>query len=1144
MRLKKIIIIIVISLTIFGFLNATPYQKGERPLIDLTCLDESAYHTGYIRIKLNPEFAVQSSHSAIAEDNDDIVRLGIAAIDELNKNYGVREIRWLYNTELLDEKYEARRRAWGFHLWYELYFSEEVSIPEVVSAYEQLPEIIVAEPEYKKELLGTDLRRIETNNSSRWTPNDPQFTSQWNLNNTGQSGGTPGSDLSMVNGWNIEKGHSEVIVAVLDEGIDYDHVDLVSNMWPYIGYNYHSNSMTVTPGDHGTFVAGIIAAATNNSTGIAGIAGGSGSSDGVRLMSAQIVSDNNFNNIHLAMMGAADLGAAIAQNSWTYTPAGVYEQIVLDAIDYFNANGGGDVMDGGVVIFAAGNSNSSGDWYPACYSGSYAVAATNNQDQKAYYSNFASWVDISAPGGETDFISSRGIRSTVMNNGYEYAQGTSVACPHASAVAALVISLAYRYDVILENDTVLDILSDSADDHYAVNPDYVGLLGSGRLNAYEALLLTQTHLGNVMNPALFTATTAGLTEISLEWEQNSNNDNVMILWSEDDLLGSPVSGTSYAVGEELPGGGTVLYAGSASSFNHTGLQENTIYYYKAFSYTAGYDYSLGRRAVGRTDYTSLVLPFGEYFNESFDIPDLWQIIDHNGMGQAWEFGFIPYCGLIGTTSNYAYINSNDYGAGNAQNTDLITPRIDLTDCLEPVVSFTHYFRRGSGNATGTLSYSIDDGLNWVIMENWSETTANPAYCYFTVPQIAGYSEVRFRWNYTAEHDRNWCIDDVIVADATSAGTIEGTVTLMGDYGNVTDVEISASGFTTNPDNNGNYSLQLIPGLYAARASLEYYETLTLEEVLVEPNSTTSGVDFELQFISPPAPEYLNATPQNNYESIYLVWYLSPDLSETREAGFHLTPDSRRLDILRNFEFLGFNVYRNEQMINDELLTQTNFTDNDIVPGSTYNYYVTALYDIAESDPSESVMIIVPPKVSTPVFSPEAGSYEEQILVTISSDTDETNIYYTLNGSDPTQSSHLYSEPILLNQDTTLKARGYKTDWLPSDIAIGDYEIVSSIEDPLEPLVTKLHNAIPNPFNPDTTIKFSLAEESRVNLVIYNITGQKVQNLIADDLFLPGYHQIYWNGKDATGENCSSGVYFYLLQTDNGYRQIKKMTLLK
>lgn len=1144
MILRRMITILTVTIALCGLLNAIPLQRGELPPIDLAALEESAYYNGHIRIKINPEYSSKLNLQPAVVDGVSIIRFGIAAIDELNSIYAVRDIRWLYDSELLDEKNAARHCEWGFHLWYELHFSTDFAIPEVVSAYEKLPEISIAEPEYKKKLLNYEVKRNAADDTPRWTPNDPQFTSQWNLNNTGQVGGTPGADISMVNAWNIEKGHSDVIVAVLDQGIDYDHADLAPNMWPYTGYNYHSNSMTVTPGDHGTFVAGIIAAATNNSTGIAGIAGGSGSSDGIRLMSAQIVSENSFNNIHLAMIGAADIGAAISQNSWTYTPAGVYEQIVLDAIDYFNTNGGGDVMDGGIVIFAAGNSDSSGDWYPAFYSGTYAVAATTNQDQKAYYSNYGSWIDISAPGGETDIISARGILSTVMNNGYEYAQGTSVACPHVSGVAALVISLAYRYDVILDNDTVLDILSDSADDHYSVNPNYLGLLGSGRLNANEALLLTQTYLGDVMNPSLFTATTAGLTEIELDWEQNSNNDNVMIIWSENDVLGSPDTGSSYDVGEEIPGGGTVLYIGSTNSFSHTGLQENTKYYYKAFSYTAAYEYSSGRRAVGRTDYSSLNLPFGEYFNESFDIPDLWQSIDYNGMGQTWEFGSMTYSGLIGTTGNYAYINSNYYGTGNAQNADLITPRIDLTSCVEPVISFTHYFRRGSGTATGTLSYSIDNGLNWVTLESWSETTDNPAYCYLSVPQIASHSDVRLKWNYTAENDRNWCIDDVIIADATSAGSIEGIVTLAGEYGEVSEVEVSASGFSVNPDNEGYYSLPLIPGVYAVRASLEYYQTLIIEEVLVEPNTTTGGVDFELQFVSPPIPQYLNATPQNNYESIYLVWYLSPDFYASRLPLIDEPPLMKRAENRRNLEFLGFNVYRNEEMINEELITEFNYLDNDIEFDSTYTYYVTALYDIAESDPSESVTIIVPPKISTPAFSPEAGTYEEQILVTISCTIEDTHIYYTLNGSDPTQNSYLYSEPVLLNQDTTLKARAYKAEWLPSDIAVAEYEIVSSIDDPVEPLETKLHNAIPNPFNPDTLIKFSLAEESRVTLTIYNIAGRKVRTLIIDDLYLPGYHQIDWNGKDEKGDNCSSGIYFYYLQTDRGYREIKKMTLLK
>src|SRR5690606_1231059 len=141
--------------------------------------------------------------------------------------------------------------------------------------------------------------------------------------------------------------------------------------------------------------------------------------------------------------------------------SGYYEQAVLDAIDYFNANGGGSVLNGGITIYAAGNSGSPGQWYPAYYSGAFSVAATTNQDLKAWYSNYDTWIDIAAPGGETNTVTERGVLSCLTGNSYGFYQGTSMACPHVSGVAALIISLAPGQ--LLPQD-IKDILTSTTDD--------------------------------------------------------------------------------------------------------------------------------------------------------------------------------------------------------------------------------------------------------------------------------------------------------------------------------------------------------------------------------------------------------------------------------------------------------------------------------------------------------------------------------------------------------------------------------------------------------------------------------------------------------------------------------------------------------
>merc|ERR1719331_567118 len=132
--------------------------------------------------------------------------------------------------------------------------------------------------------------------------------------------------------------------------------------------------------------------------------------------------DSNTGGFAEALVYGADNGAQISSNSWGYTSPDVYEQAVLDAIDYYNDMGG-------IVVFAAGNSNSEACYYPGCYDGVVGVAALDNGGTRASFSNYGEWVDISAPGVD--------VMSTMTDEGYGTASGTSMACPHVAGILAL-----------------------------------------------------------------------------------------------------------------------------------------------------------------------------------------------------------------------------------------------------------------------------------------------------------------------------------------------------------------------------------------------------------------------------------------------------------------------------------------------------------------------------------------------------------------------------------------------------------------------------------------------------------------------------------------------------------------------------------
>lgn len=782
-------------------------KRGERPPIDLSKISSDAYEPGKLKIKVQQQIFETLGNKRMVAGELGFVVTGIDALDELNRSLGVRVYKPLfssiYETNSKAFQYEARHQAWGLHLWYELTIDSETDVIEAVQMFSSLKDIELAEPEYKKQLVIDDpdfrkkVSEIQSGDTLpvRWSPNDPQYSSQWHYNNTGQQAGTPGADIKLQTAWDFEKGYNGVIVAIIDGGIQINHSDLAANMWSGVGYNFVSNSSTIVAHNHGTHVAGTVAAVNNNNIGVSGVAGGTGSGNGVRLMSCQVFTASSSGGFHIAPVYAADNGASISQNSWGYTQMGVYDASVLDAIDYFNVNGGGNSLTGGITIFAAGNSNASGQWYPGCYSGAFSVAATNNQDKKAWYSNYDTWIDVSAPGGETNSLSARGVLSTLTGTSYGYYQGTSMACPHVSGIAALVASLAQRNGLTLLNTDVKNILKNTTDDHYAVNTTFIGKLGTGRVNAFKALLEVQDMLSGIMNPLFLNANALGANQINLGWQKNPQSNEVVLAWSYEDSIGSPVDGIVYEVGQTLPGNGTILYKGAANSFEHIDLLDATTYYYKIWSVNALNEYSSGREASASTDCELYhELPFIEDFNASSNAPNCWAVIDNKGNGQVWKFGRGGL--LTGTTGNYAYLNSDAFGQGNSQNSDLISPTFDFTGYTDVTLTFEHYFRQYSSASTARLYYSIDNGLTWVTMQTWTSSIPNPSTFNQIIPEIGGQGAVKFKWNFTGTWAYYWSIDDIEV-NGTVTGpstyfTAEPTNALVGETITFTDAVGSTS----------------------------------------------------------------------------------------------------------------------------------------------------------------------------------------------------------------------------------------------------------------------------------------------------------------------------------------------------------------
>ena len=524
--------------------------------------------------------------------------------------------------------YEERTIAEGLDRWYTIYFDESKDVAEVLQQFNKAAGVEYAErvlpiarPKFTaKPYTGPAPQTRNQPTASAF--NDPLLAKQWHYYNDGSVSphAKKGADCNLKPVWEkYTTGKNNVIVAVVDGGIDITHEDLVDNLYinekekngqagvdddgngfvdDVYGYNFVEAKDVVggkiEPDNegHGTHVAGTVGARNNNGIGVAGVAGGNGAADsGVRLMSCQIFrGKDEQGDAAAAIKYAADNGAVICQNSWGYSStSGVtaMPKLLKEAVDYFikmagcDANGqqrANSPMKGGVVIFAAGNENKDFAAYPACYPPAVSVSAMAWNFAKASYSNYADWVTIMAPGGDQDrFGIEGGILSTVPKSkapsGYAYFQGTSMACPHVSGIAALIASYFGRQGFTndeLKSRLITAYRPFNIDE---LNPGYKGKLGKGYIDA-EAAFETDTKIAPEKVATL--TLTPDFVDITAEWSIAKDEDKTAAFYrlyiSPNDLTADNIKDMSF---KEINGMGHSL--GEKLRFTFDNLQDNKAY---------------------------------------------------------------------------------------------------------------------------------------------------------------------------------------------------------------------------------------------------------------------------------------------------------------------------------------------------------------------------------------------------------------------------------------------------------------------------------------------------------------------------------------------------------------------------------------
>lgn len=555
---------------------------------------------------------------------------------------------------------------------YRIKFSTPSDVFLLLEAMKQLPGVAFTErvPEYYSLL----------------TPNDPSFTvnttTQWGL-----------YKIKAEQAWNITTGNSSVIVAVVDDAVKVTHQDLAGNLWTnpneiagngidddLNGYIDDINGWDAAdldadanpPGTatnsnftHGTHCAGIVAAKTNNAIGVASI--------GFNVSYIPVkckLSSTSGSSIQAAMEGvqyALNTPAKIISMSWGGTASSSVEQLLFDYA--FNA--------GVTLIAAAGNNGNQIPFYPANYNNVLAIGNTASNDARSSSSNYGNWIDLMAPGTN--------IYNCLAGNNSSYGNqtGTSMACPMVAGTAALMLSA----NPGLSPAMIYACLKDSADNINAQNTGIIGLIGSGRLNAYRSV---QCAVSGFKPIARFTENNNQVcTGVPVQFTDQSFGSPLSWAWSFQG--GSPATSSQQnpIVSWSTPGTYTVelIVTNAKGADTLTKIAHITI------------------NGGGRT------LPFSEDF-ESNDFNTQGWFIDNPDNNFTWTIATTAGNPLGGTKS--AQVQLYDYPFVGRRD-GLVTPAIDLSIYSSAKMGFSRAFRQVPNiNDSLLVKISTDCGVTWPV----------------------------------------------------------------------------------------------------------------------------------------------------------------------------------------------------------------------------------------------------------------------------------------------------------------------------------------------------------------------------------------------------------------------------------------------
>ncbi|KQC03897.1 MAG: hypothetical protein APR54_02230 [Candidatus Cloacimonas sp. SDB] len=1084
---------------------------------EIAAFDSENFYPNIIIACFDKEFIGNDEGILNFEINNGLIKTGDSDFDELAEQLEIVDLTRFIKS--------VKNLAWnqdGVYLQniYRIHLKDNAEIELALDLLNKNSEIIYAE--------------YEAINRIRYIPDDPQFPQQWHL-----------PQIECPEAWDWTTGSEDVLIGIVDSGVMWNHEDLLDNIWvneaelnsttyggntmtinwdtgaisggngydddgngevdDVIGWNYYYNNnqsyQSNPENDHGTHVAGCAAAVGDNGIGV------SGSSMTAKILVSThrgAVGGTTISNGYDGIIYCADTGANIINCSWGGPGnAATANYVVNYATDA-----------GSMVIGSAGNDSWSNDQnpsYPNDCTNALCVAATDQADEITYFSNWGTAIDVSAPGVN--------IKSTVIGgSGYASYQGTSMSSPIVSGLAALVVSV----HPDLCGLQLKERIEMTTDDINEINPDYYGLLGTGRVNAYQA----------AMYDLIPNLTIESMNFYEFEGDGDGEPNPGEICNIEINIWNNWFSGGLWAQADDV----TVTFSTCEPEVTFIGGSEI-------------YDIPIIYQAGSHWNYSDPVQIITPENTNLQDIP-LTVTITANPDGQ------FPYTVTHEITVTLSYTQAGwPYYLGGATNSSAALVDIDndgqretifgdyngMLHVLNPDASEDAPFPLELGGiisaAVAVADIDDDGNLDMVVANEAGNIFAvnnlgNIIFSYNTGSQIRGNPMI-------VDVDNDGSLEIVAFTFVPLAQVFvinsDGT-----DYDNFPS-DLSSTGILSSPaaaDLDGDGYLELIASsiagtLYAISSATG--SDIAGWPVAVGSNSyqgpTVANID------SDPDPEVIVGISNGSL----MAFEHNGDLLFSRDLGCVIKGGI----VVADIDADGNNDIILVSNSGDIYVVDNTGSDIGVFPIDVGNS-VDSTPILADMDANGTFEIIFGDNFGYLHSYDVTGVETENFPINLENAIKVSAAIADLDGDGdaeivvPNQYGYYAIDYLNPVPNERIAWSSFKRNLQRTNSAFDP--TTGSNNNNTPNLISSLGKNYPNPFNPTTTIHFILKNEDFTEVSIYNIRGQKVKTLHAETL-KAGSHSVKWDGRDDSGNAVATGIYFYKLQTSD-YIAARKMIMMK